>query len=211
MKELKEKGQQKVFWTNTPQQILFNKLKSRLMEHKVFNLIHYLTSRMPPPKKKMQGCTFLALHFECFIGNFRYCKSLLLLLWIVMNFPRTSTCFWLSSSEAASSSFFSSKALPSSAARMRSVSITPPLSLLPGQEAAGGRVKESDTDEDEERGKKESSRLGEGRLVCLEVNISFQLGGVTSKTSSQNQETRRRRSRKKIPSCFLFPSWSHPD
>lgn len=106
-----------------------------------------------------------------------------------MTFPRTSTCLWLSSSEAASSSFFSSKALPSSAARMRSVSITPAPSLLPGQEAAGGRVKESDTEEDEERGKKESSRLGEGRLVFLEVNISFQLEGVTSKTSSQDQET----------------------
>lgn len=72
-------------------------------------------------------------------------------------------------------------------------------------------MKESDTEEDEERGKKESSRLGEGRLVFLEVNMSLQLADVTSRTSSQDQEAnppsfRRQRERKKkklLPvSCF---------
>lgn len=113
----------------------------------------------------------------------------LLFMSIIANnaFFHTSTCLWLCSKEAASSSFFSSKACPSSAARMRSVSIPPPLSLQPGEEVDEGREKESETEEDEDRGKKESSRLGEGRLVFLVVNISVRLVGVSFKTSSQVQ------------------------
>lgn len=93
----------------------------------------------------------------------------------------------LCSREAASSSFFSSKACPSSAASIRSVSIPPPLSLLPGEDADEGRAKESETEEDEERGKKESSRLGEGRLFFLGVNMfdSCRLVGVSYTASSQ--------------------------
>lgn len=71
---------------------------------------------------------------------------------------------------------------------MRSVSIPPPLSLQPEEEVDEGRAKESETEEDEERGKKESSRLGEGRLVFLVVNISVKLVGVSSKTSFQVQD-----------------------
>lgn len=91
-------------------------------------------------------------------------------------FSLTSTCLSLCTREAASSSFFSRRACPSSAARIRSGSSPPPLSQLPGGDVDGGSVKDRDTDEDEDRGKKESSRLGEGRLVFLGVNI---LDGLT--------------------------------
>lgn len=100
-------------------------------------------------------------------------------------FILTSTSLSLCSREAASSSFFSSKACPSSAAKIRSVSIPPPLSLLLGEDADEGRANESETEEDEERGKKESSRLGEGRLFFLGVNIVDGLVGVSWKASSQ--------------------------
>lgn len=119
----------------------------------------------------------------------------------MIDFPRTSTCLWLSSTDAASSSFFSSRALPSSAARMRSVSVTPPPSLLPGWGADGGRAKESDREEDEERGKKESSRVGEGRLVFLEVNMSLQLVDVTSRTWSPELDTEKTEDWRPV-SCF---------
>lgn len=95
------------------------------------------------------------------------------------NFIFTSTALSLCSREAASSSLFSSKACPSSAARIRSVSIPPPLSLLPREDEDVGRAKDSDTEEAEERGKKESSRLGEGRLFFLGVNIVERLVGVS--------------------------------
>lgn len=88
----------------------------------------------------------------------------------------TSTSLSLCSREAASSSFFSSKACPSSAAKIRSVSIP---SLPLGEDAVDGSAKESETEEDEERGKKESSRLGEGRLFFLGVNIVDRLVGVS--------------------------------
>lgn len=48
----------------------------------------------------------------------------------------------------------------------------------------GGSAKDRDTDEDEDRGKKESSRLGEGRLVFLGVNI---LDGFSLQASQRQQ------------------------
>lgn len=45
----------------------------------------------------------------------------------------------------------------------------PPLSVLPGEDVDEGRPKERDTEEEGERGKKESSRLGEGRLFLLNI------------------------------------------
>lgn len=55
----------------------------------------------------------------------------------------------------------------------------PPLSLLLGEDVDEGRAKESETEDDEERGKKESSRLGEGRLFSLGLNIFDRLVGVS--------------------------------
>lgn len=83
----------------------------------------------------------------------------------------TSTSLSLCSKDAASSSFFSSRARPSSAASIRSVSMPAPPSMLPGEQEGEGRAKEREMDEDEERGKKESSRLGEGKLFFLGVNM----------------------------------------
>lgn len=88
----------------------------------------------------------------------------------------TSSSRSLCSREAASSSFFSNKACPSSAASIKSVSIPAPLSMLPAGDEDEGRAKDRETEEDEERGKNESSRLGEGRLVFLGVNIVVVVG-----------------------------------
>lgn len=43
--------------------------------------------------------------------------------------------------------------------------------MPPGEDMDEGTVKDRETEEDEERGKNESSRLGEGRLFVLGVNI----------------------------------------
>lgn len=53
--------------------------------------------------------------------------------------------------------------------------------MLPGEHEGEGRAKEREMEEDEERGKKESSRLGEGRLFFLGVNmvVSRRLVGVS--------------------------------
>lgn len=112
--------------------------------------------------------------FLYFLRSFRKCQT-------VISSILTSTSLSLCSREAASSSFFSSNACPSSAASIRSVSIPPPLSPLPG-DVDEGSAKEREMEEDEERGKKESSRLGEGRLLFLGVNIvgSFWLLQVES-------------------------------
>lgn len=48
-----------------------------------------------------------------------------------------------------------------------------------------GRAKESETEDEEERGKKASSRLGEGRLFFLGLNIFDGFIGVSQKASSQ--------------------------
>lgn len=143
------------------------------------------------------GLTQIVLHCSWWM-NKRFCYSLCIQLTAFLSRPLnvaknpvysifilTSTSLSLCSREAASSSFFSSKACPSSAAKIRSVSIPPPLSLLPGEDADEGRANERETEEDEERGKKESSRLGEGRLFFLGVNIVDRLVGVSWKASSQ--------------------------
>lgn len=48
--------------------------------------------------------------------------------------------------------------------------------MLPAGDEDEGRAKDRETEEDEERGKNESSRLGEGRLVFLGVNIVVVVG-----------------------------------
>lgn len=45
----------------------------------------------------------------------------------------------------------------------------PPLSVLLGEDVDEGRPKERETEEEGERGKNESSKLGEGRLFLLNI------------------------------------------
>ena len=106
----------------------------------------------------------------------RMCFSTIMMIilssWSRVCFVLTSVSLSFCSRDAAISSFFSSKARPSSAASIRSASIPPPLSTLPGEDEDEGRAKERETAEDEERGKKESSMLGEGRLFFRGVNMT---------------------------------------